>query len=153
MELDGRDQKLLMLLQEDCRIPNAELAGKVGMSASACWRRVRTLEENGVIERFGAILDPEKSGLHFRAIVLVQLVRHDPELQDEFIRAVQSKKEIMECYATTGQADYHLRVLCSDLADFNRFLDDFLFRLKAVQSAQTHLVLKELKRGRRLLLQ
>jgi len=146
--LDARDLRLLKLLQEDCRRSNAELAEAVGMSASALWRRVRALEEAGVIERYGAVVNPAQMGLGFQAIVHVHLTRHDPDRIVEFIRAVETKSEVQECYATTGQADYHLRVLCRDLEAYNRFLEDFLFRLPAVDSAQTNVVLRTIKRSR-----
>ncbi|WP_417700646.1 Lrp/AsnC family transcriptional regulator [Pseudophaeobacter sp.] len=144
--LDARDGQILRLLQEDSRISNADLAEKVGMSASALWRRVRTLEETGVIERYGAVVNAPAMGLRFHAIVHVHLTRHDPEKLAEFIRAVELSPLVQECYATTGQSDYHLRVLAPDLEAYNRFLEDFLFRLPAVASAQTNVVLRTIKR-------
>lgn len=149
--LDERDLRILTLLQNDCRISNADLAEAVGMSASALWRRVRGMEEAGVIERYGAIVGPEQMGLGFEAIVHVRLTRHDPERIVEFIRAIGNSREVQECYATTGQADYHLRVLCRDLDAYNHFLEDFLFRLPAVDSAQTNVVLRTIKRGQPVL--
>lgn len=148
MQLDPRDLKLLTLLQQDCRMSNADLAEAVGMSASALWRRVRALEEAGVIERYGAVVNPGRMGLEFQAIVHVHLTRHDPDRIVEFIRAIEASPEVQECYATTGQSDYHLRVLCRDLDAYNRFLEEFLFRLPAVDSAQTNVVLRTIKRNR-----
>lgn len=146
-ELDDRDLRILTRLQEDCRISNADLAAEVGMSASALWRRVRSMEEAGVIGHYGAVVNPAQMGLGFEAIVHVHLTRHDPDRIVEFIRAVETSTEVQECYATTGQADYHLRVLCRDLDAYNRFLEGFLFRLPAVASAQTNVVLRTLKRN------
>ncbi len=125
---------------------NADLAEAVGMSASALWRRVRALEDAGVIERYGAVVNPAAMGLDFHAIVHVHLTRHDPDKLSDFIRAVNLNPLVQECYATTGQADYHLRVLAPDLEAYNRFLEEFLFRLPAVASAQTNVVLRTLKR-------
>lgn len=147
MDLDPRDLRILALLQRDCRISNADLAEAVGMSPSALWRKVRALEEAGVIERYGAVVNPVGMGLTFEAIVHVHLTRHDPERIVEFIRAVEAAPEVQECYATTGQADYHLRVLCRDLDAYNRFLESFLFRQPAVASAQTNVVLRTVKRA------
>ncbi|SFT34399.1 Lrp/AsnC family transcriptional regulator [Sedimentitalea nanhaiensis] len=147
MQLDDRDIQILTHLQKDCRVSNADLAQAVGMSASALWRRVRGLEEAGVIERYGAVVDPARLDLGFHAIVHVQLTRHEQHRLDEFIRAVGRRPEVQECYATTGQSDYHLRVLCRDLDAYNRFLEDFLFRLPAVDSAQTNVVLRTIKRN------
>lgn len=148
MKLDDRDLRILALLQLDCRISNADLADAVGMSASALWRRVRALEEGGVIERYGAVVRPSAMGLEFEAIVLVHLTRHDPDKIVEFIRAVETSPEVQDCYATTGQADYHLRVLCKDLTAYNVFLETFLFRLPAVASAQTNVILRAVKRNK-----
>ena len=148
MLLDDRDRRILTMLQKDSRISNADLAEAVGMSASALWRRVRSLEEAGIIGRYGAVVNPTAMGLSFEAIVHVHLTRHDPEKIVEFIRAIEISREVQDCYATTGQADYHLRVLCADLAAYNSFLEDFLFRLPAVASAQTNVVLRPIKRNR-----
>jgi len=151
MDLDDRDRRVLRLLQEDSRISNAEMAERVGMSASALWRRVKALEEAGIIERYGAVVSAKAMGLGFEAIVHVHLTRHDQDKSLEFIRAVETSPLVQECYATTGQADYHLRVLAPDLEAYNRFLEEFLFRLPAVASAQTNLVLRTIKRDRPVL--
>ena len=145
MTLDSRDHALLRHLQADSRISNADLADKVGMSASACWRRVRSLEEAGVIDRYGAVLNPRAAGLTFQAIVHVQLTRHSENDLQAFITGVTARPEVVECYATTGTSDYQMRVLCRDLDAYNAFLDTFLFRLPAVASAQTNVVLREIK--------
>ena len=145
--LEDKDHNILEVLKADCRIANAELAERVGMSASACWRRVRALEQAGVIEKYVAQIDPAKSGMGFQALVHVQLVRHDPDKIVDFISAVEASPEVQECYATTGQADYHLRVLTRDIDAYNRFLESFLFRLPAVSSAQTNVVLRTIKRA------
>ena len=145
MHLDDRDKQILTLLQRDSRISNAELAETVGMSASALWRKIRALEDAGVITGHTIRVNHAAMGLEFQAIVHVELMRHNPEDIQDFIRAVRACPEVQDCYATTGRADYHLRILCADLAAYNRFLDDFLFRLPAVSSAQTNVVLKSIK--------
>lgn len=147
MEIDDRDRRLLRLVQRDCRLSTAEMAEAVGMSTSACWRRLRAFEEAGLVTGYRAEVDAARAGLGFQAIVHVQLTRHDPDRLTEFIRAVERREEVMDCFATTGQADYHLRVLCRDIAAYNLFLEDFLFRLAGVQSAQTNVVLREIKRS------
>ncbi len=143
--MDATDHKLLVLLQQDSRMPNAQLAERVNISASACWRRVRALEEAGVITRYAAIVSPAAMGLGFEAIVQVHLTRHDAPALQRFIKAVQAREEVMECYATTGQSDYHLRVLCRDIEAYNTFLEQFLFLQPAVNSAQTNVVLRRIK--------
>jgi Lrp/AsnC family transcriptional regulator, leucine-responsive regulatory protein len=148
--LDDRDRRLLTLLQRDSRTPTAQLAEAAGMSASACWRRVRAYEEAGLIMGYGIRLNPDRAGLGFHAVVHVQLTRHEPTHLAGFIRAVQGRDEVLECFATTGQSDYHLRVMCPDIAAYNQFLEEFLFRLPAVQSAQTNVVLRVVKQGQPL---
>ncbi len=145
MKLTNRDRALLSLLQQDCRKPNADMAREIGMSASACWRRIKTFEEAGIIQRYGAIVKSDMLGLTFKAIVHVQLTRHNPDAMESFIKGIATRSEIQACYATTGQADYHLIVLCEDIEAYNRFMDEFLFKLPAVQGAQTNVVLKQLE--------
>lgn len=145
MNLDNKDRHLLALLQRDCRASNAELAEQVGMSTSACWRRIRAFEDAGLIAGYGARLRPEKLGLSFHAIVHVQLTRHDPANLKRFIEAMAARDEVEECYATTGAADYHMRVRCTDIEAYNRFMEDFLFPLAAVSSAQTNVILRNIK--------
>lgn len=145
MDLDTKDRHLLALLERDCRLSNAELAAQVGMSTSACWRRIRAFEDNNLIARYGAVLRPENLGLAFHAIVHVQLTRHDPEHLKRFIEVITARDEVRECYATTGAADYHLRVRFPDIGTYNQFLEETLFTLTAVRSAQTNVVLRDLK--------
>ena len=145
-DLDTVDRRILDALDSDSRISNADLADRVGLSASSCWRRVKALEESGVIRHYTVALDDAKQGLGFGAIVHVHLTRHDPDQLDAFIHAVQNRPEIRACYATTGQADYHLHVVCADIEDYNQFLERFLFRIPAVASAQTNVILRSIKR-------
>ncbi|MCD1627429.1 Lrp/AsnC family transcriptional regulator [Seohaeicola saemankumensis] len=144
-ELDPSDQRILDALREDSRISNADLADRAGLSPSSCWRRVKALEESGIIRQYTVLLDDEKQGLGLGAIVHVHLTRHDPDQLDAFIRAVQSRPEIRACYATTGQADYHLHVVCADIEAYNDFLERVLFRIPAVASAQTNVILRTIK--------
>ena len=145
MELNEQDQRLLRALQDNARIANHELAELAGMSASACWRRVRALEAAGVIRRYAAILDAPKAGRKFHAIAHVSLTRHDHSHVDTFIAEVQRRPEVLDCFAVTGEADYHLRVVCEDLDAYNRFLEGFLFRLPGIANVRTNLVLKDIK--------
>ncbi len=140
-----QDIALLTELQKDCRISNQELADRTAMSASACWRRVRSLEAAGIIKGYAALVDAEKAGLGFSAIVHVSLTRHDRNHVDTFISEISDRREVLECLATTGDADYHLRVVCQDQGAYNAFLDDFLFRLPGIANVKTNLVLKEIK--------
>jgi len=145
VEIQEQDKRILNALQRDGRISNQDLAALVGMSTSACWRRVRMLEAGGVIRRYGAIIDHEATGLEFHAILHVVLTRHEPGVQEDFVRAVTRRDEVLDCYQTTGDADYHLRIRCRNKAEYNRFLDDFMFKLRGISNVRTNLVLKELK--------
>ncbi|MDO5603873.1 MAG: Lrp/AsnC family transcriptional regulator [Paracoccus sp. (in: a-proteobacteria)] len=145
IRLTAHDRAILRALQQDSRLSNAQLAERVGMSASACWRRIRALEEAGVISGYGAFVDPDRAGLAFQAIVHVRLARHDRDAVRRVMTDLTARAEVVECYATTGQYDYHLRVLCADMAAYRRFLDEFLFRLPAIESAQTNVVLEAIK--------
>ncbi len=144
-ELDSIDTQLIALLKEDSRLSVAVLAEKVGLSASTCWRRISALEKRGVIRKFTILTDELAMGLSFKAIVHVQLTRHNRAEIDAFYKAVRTKPEVRECYATTGQSDCHLFVQCADLAAYNRFLDGFLYTMPAVASAQTNMVLRTIK--------
>lgn len=144
-KLTEQDRRLLAALQSNARISNQELAETVGMSASACWRRVRALEEAGIIRRYAAILDATKAGRPFHAVVHVMLARHDHSHVDTFIAEVQRRPEVLDCFAVTGEADYHLRVVCEDIDAYNRFLEGFLFRLPGIANVRTNLVLKNIK--------
>ena len=145
MTVSAQDRKLLATLMANARISNQELAEKAGMSASACWRRVKALEEGGLIRQYVALIDAARAGLSFHAIVHVTLTRHDHRHVDTFIAEVGRRPEVLDCFATTGEADYHLRVLCRDLEAYNRFLEDFLFRRPGIATVRTNLVLKEIK--------
>ena len=145
MELEPRDVAILDLLQRDSRLSNQDLAERVGMSTSACWRRVRALEEAGVIRGYRAEIDPRRAGLAFHAIIHVRLVRHAREIVERFVAEVMRHAEVQDCYATTGEADYHLRVLCRDLDAFNDFMERTLFRLDGIANIQTNLVLRHIK--------
>ncbi len=92
-----------------------------------------------------AQVDPEAAGLTFGAIVHVRLQRHERAHVDEFIEAVSRRAEVLDLFATTGEADYHMRVVCRDKDDYNRFLDEFLFRLPGVAQVRTNLILKQIK--------
>ncbi len=145
MELSLADRRLLQALQEDARITNQALAERAGLSTSACWRRVRVLEESGVIKAHRTQLDAEAAGLSFQAVVQVTLERHERRQVKDFIAAVAARPEVLECFATTGEADYHLRVVCTDKEAYNRFLESFLFTQPGVAQVRTNLILKEIK--------
>jgi len=143
--LERKDRTILRELQRDSRLTMQQLADKVGMSGSACWRRVKNLEESGVIDRYAAILNPKKAGFTLSSMTLVTLARHEQKHVENFVKQVMLHPEVLECFATSGEADFHLRVVVEDIDAYNRFLDDFIFRLPGVSQVRSDIVLKEIK--------
>jgi Lrp/AsnC family leucine-responsive transcriptional regulator len=143
--LEDHDRRLLSHLQKDSRQSNQQLADALNMSSSACWRRVRTLEDQGLITRYTALVDREKAGFATSAILHVSLDRHDAQFVTQFVTRVRRRAEVLECFATTGDADYHLRVVVEDMAAYNRFLDEFMFKLPGIRHVRTNMILKEIK--------
>ena len=122
-----------------------QLAERVSLSESACLRRVRALEESGVIDRYAVIVDAKKAGFGLASIVHISLARHEQANVDNFVREVLQHPEVLECFATSGEADFHLRVVVEDIDAYNRFLDDFIFKLPGVSQVRSNIVLKEIK--------
>ena len=143
--INDKDRAILAEIQQDGRLTMQELAAKVGMSSSACWRRVRTLEEEGVIDRYVAIVNPRKAGFLLSSMTLVSLARHEEKNVENFVKEVGRHPEVLECFATSGEADFHLRVVVEDMDAYNKFLDDFIFRLPGVSQVRSNIVLKEIK--------
>lgn len=150
MELTEQDKRLLRILQQDAGLSNQDLAARAGMSASSCWRRVRAMQDAGVIRGHVMRLDPAAIGLNFHTMVSVTLDRHEPDIQQGFVDAIAHRPEVLTCVALTGSADYHMQVYCADQAAYYRFLEDFLFRVKGVSNVRTNLVLKTIKDGTEL---
>ncbi len=145
MKLDRKDRAILQALQRDSRVTMQQLAAITGMSTSACWRRVRALEEAGVIDRYAALVNPRKAGFSLSSMTLVSLVRHEEKNVENFVKEVARHPEVLECFATSGEADFHLRVVVEDIDAYNRFLDNFIFRLPGVSQVRSNIVLKEIK--------
>ncbi len=143
--LARKDRAILGELQRDSRLTMQQLAEKVGMSSSACWRRVRALEESGVIDRYAVILNPRKAGFTLSSMTLVSLAMHEESSVENFITEVMRHPEVLECFATSGEADFHLRVVVEDMDAYNKFLDDFIFRIPGVSQVRSNIVLKEIK--------
>ncbi|MDH3350032.1 MAG: Lrp/AsnC family transcriptional regulator [Gammaproteobacteria bacterium] len=143
--LSNKDRRILAELQRDSRLTIQQLADKVGMSSSATWRRVKSLEEDGIIDRYAVIVNPRKAGFGLTSIVHISLARHEQTNVDQFIREVLQHPEVLECFATSGEADFHLRVVVRDIDAYNTFLDEFIFRLPGVSQVRSNIVLKEIK--------
>ena len=150
MRLDRIDRAILAELQRNGRLSNRELAEHVHLSESACLRRVRTLEEAGVIDRYAALVNQAKVGLPGNVFVSITLNRQEQADLAAFEAAVQGVPEVMECYLMTGQQDYLLRVVVSDPADFERLHSQHLTRLPGVARVQSSFALRIVRRGSEL---
>ena len=139
------DRRLLDLLQRDGNLTNLELAEKVSLSASACLRRVRALEQAGVIRRYVAIVDPKRVGLALCAFVNVKLEKRGRTPADGFSRAVKDWPEVLACYSLTGDMDYLLRVQVENLDHFSRFVMESLLKHPGVIDVKSSFVLEEIK--------
>jgi Lrp/AsnC family leucine-responsive transcriptional regulator len=143
--LNRTDRRLLELLQRHGNITNLELAGKVSLSPSACLRRVRALEQAGVIRRYVALVDPRSIGLGLMAFVNVKLEKRGRMPTDAFARAVKDWPEVMACHSLTGEMDYLLRVQVADLDHFARFVMESLLKHPGVLDVKSSFVLEEVK--------
>ncbi len=143
--LDEIDCRILAALQENARISNVDLASQVGISPSPCWRRVRDLEQEGVISRYVTLVDPGSVGLPVSVFIQVSLERQVETALEAFESAILSRPEVMECYLMTGDADYLLRVVVADLSAYERFLMDHLTRIPSVASIKSSFALKQIK--------
>lgn len=142
MEFDRTDRAILAALQADGRLSNVSLANQVKLSESACLRRVRQLEEAGIIARYAMLVDQAKAGYPSDVFVQISLQRQQGEDLARFEAAVREVPEIMECYLMTGDADYLLRVIASDAADFERIHTRLLTRLPGVARVHSSFALR-----------
>jgi DNA-binding Lrp family transcriptional regulator len=145
IELDRATRRLIDTLQRQGRQSVQQLADALGMSATPVWRRLKELEQSGVIRREVVLMDREKLGLAICAWAYVSLVRHTDGAVEDFERLVASSPEIMECASITGEADYVVKVVVPDMKAYDRFLQERLFKLKGVASIRTNVVLREVK--------
>jgi len=146
MKLDRYDKLILDALQKDGRISNVNLASLVNLSESACLRRVRALEESGMIERYAALVSQPKVGLPGNVFVNIGLHREEERELAAFEEAVRSIPEVMECFLMTGEFDYLLRVVVSDMADFERLHRDSLTRLPGVARVNSSVTIRTVQK-------
>ncbi|KQU52666.1 AsnC family transcriptional regulator [Bosea sp. Leaf344] len=145
--LDEIDRRLLQALQADGRMSIQDLAARVGLSPSPCARRVRLLEDAGVIKGYAAVVDQDKLGLPVSVFASIKLERQREEELDRFAAAVTRWPEVADCFLMTGPRDYLLRIIVSDLAAYERFLKDKLTRLENVASIESSFALGQVKRS------
>jgi DNA-binding Lrp family transcriptional regulator len=142
---DAIGRRILATLQAHGRLTNQELADRVGLSPSPCWRRVKELEEAGVIRRYVALLDPEKVGAGECVFTLVNLEMHNRDSLAAFEQAVKDRPEILECYAITGDADFILKVHVPNIRAYDRLLNEVLFRIPGIKHVKSSFTLREVK--------
>jgi Lrp/AsnC family transcriptional regulator, leucine-responsive regulatory protein len=148
--LDRYSLAILSELQRDSRQTVAELAARVGLSTTPCWKRVKEMEAAGIIRGYTALVDREKVGLHLQVVIEANLSQHTEDLVRRFERAVAASPQIVRCFSTTGQADYIMTVLVSDIKSYERFLHDTIFKLPGITHVRSSIVLKEIKADVRL---
>jgi Lrp/AsnC family transcriptional regulator, leucine-responsive regulatory protein len=144
--VDDRDRAILRELMRDGRVTNAELAERVHLSPSACLRRVRALEESGIIAGYAMLLDTAKAGLAGAAFVFVTLEQQGRAMLDRFERDAKRHAEITECYLLAGTADYLLRIAFRDARDYERIHTEILTQMPGVSRVQSTLTLRTVKK-------
>ena len=143
MQLDRYDKLLLNILQQEGRISNQELAERIGLSPSPCLRRLRTLEEAGLITGYHALLDAKKLGLSLMALIHISMDQHTPERFDNFEAMIGQLPEVLECLLITGQdADYQLKVVVRDMDAYQELLLNRLTRIPGVTGVHSSFVLR-----------
>ena len=143
MEIDRFDRQILCILQEDGRISNQDLADRIGLSPSPCLRRVRALEEAGIIAAYRALIDGKALGLSLMALIHISMDQHTPERFDGFEAAIAEIPEILECLLITGQAaDYQLKVMVKDMDAYQELLLNRITRIPGVTGVHSSFVLR-----------
>ena len=143
IKLDHTDKQILSLLQSNARISNAELSTKVNLSPTPCLRRVRKLEDSGLIRNYTAILNENELGFPVSAYVFVKLGKNTRENGQAFEQAVRLLPEVRECSVVAGRHDYVLKVLARSLPDYNRFLKESLAEIKPVADLESMIILNQ----------
>jgi len=140
-QIDPISRHILQVLSHDGRISNLDLAQKVGLSPSACLRRVQQLERSGIITGYRAVLNPTAMGVGITAYVTVGLSEHSKAAQESFEKSISRSPEVRECHNITGQVEYLLRVEAADLASYKHFHTDVLGAVPHVKSIQSYMVM------------
>lgn len=145
-DLDPIDFRIMELIQEDAALSVAEIADKIGLSSSPCWRRIKRLEEIGIIAKRVTLLDREALGLDFEVMASVKLSLPNRENLEKFETAAQNWPEVVDCATVTGAVDYMIRVVTSDMHAYDEFLRDKLLGIGLVSDVQSRIVIRVSKR-------
>jgi DNA-binding Lrp family transcriptional regulator len=144
-KLNDIDRKILNTLQQDASLTNTELADKVGLSTAPCWRRVKRLEELGIIQNRVAILNPEKLGLHIITFANVKLSHHKDNALEEFEKQIEVYPEVVECYTISGSMDYMLKIVTTDMTAYENFLRQKLLKMEMVNEVHSRFAVTKVK--------
>lgn len=147
MKFDKYEWHLMQALQENGRLTNQELADKIGLSSTPCWRRLNGLNQSGVIKRYVALLDAHMVGIREIAFAHVTVDQGKQENTDQFEAAVINRAEVLECYRSMGDADYLLKLAIPDVTAYDRFLQEFLFKLPGVLQVRSNFALRTIKQS------
>ena len=145
IELDDIDKRIVAALQADGRLAMVDLADKVGLSPTPCQRRVKRLEDEGVIDRYAALVSPPSLGLALQALVQVTLDDHSEKTVEAFEAAIRARPEVVACYAVTGDMDFLLHILAPDLANFSEFAMKALLRMPGVRGTRSSFIMQAVK--------
>jgi len=145
MLISKPDHKLLQALQEDASLSQIDLAERSGLSRTSVWRRVRELEEAGVIAGRVALLNPRTLGLQIHVLLSVSMVEHSDEVRQSFETHVEALPEVMECYSVSGERDYILQIISKDMDSYNKFLNTKILHHTSVRSASSSFALRRVK--------
>lgn len=147
MKPDKFDLDILTALQQDARISLNELSGKVGLTSSPCWTRIKRMEEAGVIEGYSVRVNPAAVGLADTVIVQVTLDSHSDEALFEFGRALEQIPEVLEAFLVSGDYDYYVRIAVADTRDYERLLRERLYKIPGIRHSKSSFVLRALKQS------
>jgi len=145
ISLDKADREILSLVQEDATLTHQDIAERAGMSATSVWRRLKNLEEVGVIDRRVALLDRKKTGMQICALINIRLVRHGEDTRVEFEDFIASRPEVLECYAIIGSYDYAMIVIVANMEEYEKFLTRHLLSHELVAASTSTLTLRQVK--------
>lgn len=148
LDLDQTERAILRLLQQDGRLSNVALAERVGLSESPCYRRVRQLEQAGVISGYAAVVDQRRLGLDVTAFVLVTMEKQPDAATQAFLAAVHAEEHIVECYATSGSHDYLMKVVARSIDHFSELCMQRILKFPGVMHVESSFSLKEVKHSR-----
>ena len=143
--IDGVDRRIIRELQRDASLSHAALAEKVGASSASVWRRVRNLEKSGVLGRSVRLADAKALGRDVNVLCQVRMTRQSTDARADFEQFIQSRDEIVECYAMSGEWDYLLRIAVRDVADYDRFIRQGVLAHPSVANAASNFALRQVK--------